>query len=266
LVIDFHTHTFPEKIAEAAMSSLESTGDVHRAIDGTVDALKASMDAYGINFSVNAAIATKPSQVQSINNTAISMLTDDMLIPLGAMHPDYPNDKYEELKRLRDAGIRGIKIHPEYQTTDISSPKYIEILQMCRELDLFCLAHGGRDISFPDTIMASPKALRSILPDIKGTTIIMAHMGGWRMWDEAEEYLFDTDVFIDTSFCFHTMNPEAMKKLIMRFGPNRVIFGSDSPWYCQGKSLEGIMDMDFKDDMLEKILYKNAIALLGEND
>ncbi|MFP4522793.1 MAG: hypothetical protein ACLFQK_11675, partial [Fibrobacterota bacterium] len=69
-IIDTHTHTWPDKIAETAVSSVAGAGGMTPFSDGTRSALEKSMKEAGISVSVSLQIATKPSQVEVINKTA----------------------------------------------------------------------------------------------------------------------------------------------------------------------------------------------------
>lgn len=263
MVIDFHTHIFPEKIADRALRSMEGTSGLTTQAAGTLAALKASMAAGGIDRSVTCPIATKPSQTESINRFAIGQLAEPGIVPLGSVHPQGEHIP-DTLQALRDAGIRGIKIHPDYQGMPIESKEYIEILQCCRALGLFCVTHAGWDASFPERPMCTPRGVRKIWDDIRGVTLIAAHMGGWKLWDEVEENLRGTDVLIDTSFSFDYLGAPAMREMILRFGPERVLFGTDSPWDGQGKARQDFLSLALPDDVTEQVFSGNALRVLGE--
>ena len=101
MVIDFHTHAFPEKIASAALSRLShAAGGLKPQSEGTVFSLKEQMEKEGVDISVVHAIATKPAQQTNVNNYAIEMDKDPAVTAFGSVHPDAP-DALFELERLR---------------------------------------------------------------------------------------------------------------------------------------------------------------------
>ena len=52
MVIDFHTHCFPEKIAERAIGKLSATSGLMPYTDGTAEGLKKLMKQDGVDISV----------------------------------------------------------------------------------------------------------------------------------------------------------------------------------------------------------------------
>ena len=114
MVIDFHTHTFPDKIAEKTIAYLAEKGKVTPVRAGTLSALKEGMKESGTDYSVIVPIATVPKQVESINRLAAELNGKDGIIYAGAIHPDY-EDIDGALDFIKPAGLFGIKIHPDYQ-------------------------------------------------------------------------------------------------------------------------------------------------------
>jgi hypothetical protein len=114
MIIDFHTHCFPDALAPRAMASLTATFNTmsisSAQYDGTAAGLIDSMTRYGITRSVVCNIATNAHQNHKVNDFAISMKDSPDLIPLGSLHPDC-EDPEAEINRLCAAGIKGIKIH-----------------------------------------------------------------------------------------------------------------------------------------------------------
>ena len=65
-IIDFHTHAFPDQIAEKAMQKLQQNCIVKACLNGTLYDLLHSMDKSGIEKAVLCNIATKPDQFEAI--------------------------------------------------------------------------------------------------------------------------------------------------------------------------------------------------------
>lgn len=70
MIIDFHTHIFPDKIAGATIEKLSKASDSKAYTDGTKDGLQKSMEESGVDISVVLPVATKPQQFLSINRYA----------------------------------------------------------------------------------------------------------------------------------------------------------------------------------------------------
>ncbi len=276
MIIDIHTHTFPDKIAELAVSKLSATGHIPYFSNGTAMGLKESMKRSGIDYSVVLPVATNPLKLSSMNTFSIENNGKDNLIYFGAMHPDSPDWK-EQLERLSQNGIKGIKIHPVYQDVDIDDIRYLRILSRAAELGLIVLMHSGDDIGFPGVVRCSPKMTANALRQVGDMKIILAHMGGWKNWREVADYLAPTSAMLDTSFALgkitpldntysddflNLLNEKEFLKLVKAFGVDRILFGTDSPWTDQKESLEKIKKLPLSQDDLQNILYKNAKKIL----
>ncbi len=275
MIIDFHTHTFPDKVAAVAIPKMQQASHSKAFTDGTLGGLKASMAKAGIDGSVLLPVATNPLKVSSINDLSITKNGKDGLIWFGCIHPDMEDWK-EELARIADAGLKGIKIHPQYQGVDIDDIRYLRILSRAAELGLLVLTHAGDDIGFPGEVRISPEMVLSALKQVGDLPLILAHMGGWKNWERVE-MLGETSVYLDTAFSLGTITPidghyapeelqmlseERFCNLIRTFGSERILFGSDSPWTDQGESLSAIRHLPLTDAEKENILGQNAAKLL----
>ncbi|MBQ1368428.1 MAG: amidohydrolase family protein [Firmicutes bacterium] len=292
MIIDIHTHTFPDRIARAAIDKLSKAAHAAAFTDASNQSLLSSMEKAGIDLSVIAPVATSPAQVEKINDSAARLTEtymtasseDVQLMSFGCIHPDYPHFR-EELKRLISLGIRGIKLHPVYQGVNIDDIRFLRILDCAASLGLVVLTHAGLDIGFPGVVHCSPMMCRHALEEIGPFPFILAHMGGWHEWEDVLELLPGTGCYIDTSFSTDSftplsdgywkegeekmLSPEAFVRLVRAFGADHVIFGSDSPWSDQKVSLDWIRDCgpDGKHALSAEIaLTQEEIQLiLGEN-
>lgn len=277
MIIDFHTHTFPEKIAAHALAHMQSMS--HNAVftDGTVAGLQASMKLAGVSRSVVLPVVTNPEKASHINDVSISHDPSDGLIYFGGVHPD-TTYWHEELSRIQQAGLKGIKLHPLQQGTNIDDPRYLRILERCGELGLIVVLHAGADPGFPGQVRCTPKMIRAALDQVGPVQLVAAHMGSLLYWDSVPEYLLDTGVYIDTSFAlgkmaqtqehFYTddelqlLTDARFCELVELFGKERVLFGTDSPWNRQVYTRKQIDSLPLSEDTREHIYWKNACRLL----
>ncbi|MBR4183630.1 MAG: amidohydrolase family protein [Lachnospiraceae bacterium] len=282
MLIDFHTHTFPDKIAASAISKLAATADTRPHTNGTSKALTQATADNGLDYSVVLPIATKPSQTNSINERAVwqnRLSSSTRLISLGTIHPDNEDYSYI-LKSLRESGIIGIKIHPVYQRTFIDDERFMNIIACAESLNMFTVAHGGYDIGFPGLDLVSPEHVSNVMKKIRPKHLILAHMGGWGCWDEVENTLLEDDftrenIYLDTAFCLRPeddsgiggntifLDNEQFVRIVKKIGAHRVLFGTDSPWSDQGDSLKVIKKSGLSPDELSLILGENAAKILG---
>lgn len=283
-VIDIHVHAFPDNIAGKAVGKLQGMSHTKPFTDGTVAGLAASMTEAGIACSVLQPVATSSKQVPHVNDSAMRINergAEAGIFSFGCMYPDF-EDWHGELGRIARAGLKGIKIHPVYQGVDIDDKRYLNILCRAGELGLIVLMHAGLDVSFhgADGGQALPEKILRAVRSVGPVTLILAHMGGWRCWDEAEELLSGTGAYIDTALSIGSMTPngdgyyrtpdelamlsvDGATRLIRRFGADRVLFGTDSPWSSQADTLRTIQALPLTEDEKAAILYGNAARLLG---
>ena len=140
-IIDMHTHVFPDKIAENTVRFLEQEAETEACLNGTVYDLKRSMKEAGISISVNQPIATTPAQVRSINDWAKG-IEDGEIISFGTIHPLLENFA-EEIGRIRKMGIKGVKIHPDYQKFHPDDESVFPIYESLIENDMILLFHAS---------------------------------------------------------------------------------------------------------------------------
>lgn len=281
MIVDFHTHTFPERIAAPTIQKLAHMSHIKPFSDGSNSGLAASMAAAGVDYSVVLPVATNTRQVCHVNDSA-AQVNDNYrktgIISFGCMHPDFPDWK-EELARIVNMGLKGIKLHPVYQDVDLDDPRYLRILDRCGELGLIVLTHAGLDIGIPGKVNCSPDMTLRALKQVGPVRMILAHMGGWRNWDQVEELLVDTDAYLDTSFTLGRMTPlgdgfygpselnmmeeEQFLRMVREFGADRLVFGTDSPWGGQAEDVARFRALPLTDEEKAAILGGNAQKLLG---
>lgn len=268
MIIDFHTHIFPPKIASKTIEILENnifkeTGKHEKAVIGaTIDDLLTSMSDNEIDFSVVLPIATNTHQSTTINNYAAQINSIPNVFSFGSLHP-FQEDWESVLYDIKDKGLKGIKLHPEYQQFYIDCPESVRILKKCEELGLIVVLHTGRDIGIAPPVHCSPKRLANLLnSEISGKNIIAGHLGGWKMWDDVEKYLVGTPVMLDTAYTVSYISKEQLLRIIKNHGSEKILFATDSPWESQGFTKKYINDLPITETEKNNILYQNAKKLL----
>lgn len=262
-LIDFHVHYFPDGIVDKAIASLSESGGVQPFGNGSLDSLRKFMDEDGVVLSVNMPVATKADQVKSINRQMIEQnKTGKRVICFGAMHPDFyrVGNVQEELSFIAASGVKGIKLHPEYQDFYPDDSRMLDIYDSCRKLGLIVMFHAGRDLAFKD-VHGTPRGFAEVAK-IKNLKIICAHMGGYRMWDEVETYLVGLEgVYLDTSFSMEMENTQ-MKEIIVGHGAYKILFATDFPWQRASDIVQKIKSLDIGANYEGMIFNRNAHWLL----
>ena len=266
MLTDFHTHIFPDKIAEKTIKLLESNireeYRPHKAeLRGTLDALKQSMHENNVDISLVLPIATNVKQSTTINNFAASINGIDGIYSLGSLHP-MQSDWESVLYDIKEKGLKGIKLHPEYQQFYIDSKESIQILKKSEELDLITVLHSGKDIGIDPPVHCTPERLSHVLDYVKGDKIVAAHLGGWKLWDDVEKYLVGTPIYFDTAFTLNFITDEQLLRIIKNHGSEKILHATDSPWEKQGRMAKHLSALPLSEEDCNNIFYKNAKKLL----
>lgn len=280
MIIDFHTHVFPDKIAAAVIDKLSRTSKSIAFTDGSLSGLLNSMEKFGVDISVILPVATHTAQVEKINNSAAQMnekFSEHGILSFASMHPDFENYR-AELSRIKNLGFKGIKVHPVYQGTNLDDKKFLRIFDRAAELNLIVVTHAGLDIGFPGVVKCSPKMARNVIEEIGDFKFVLAHMGGWKNWDEVLIELADKNIFMDTSFStgkiparkdfswkaedLNLLDGKKFLEFVKIFGAEKILFGTDSPWTSPKESAEFIKNLSIANEDKNKILGLNARELL----
>ena len=268
MTIDFHAHIFPDKIAEKTIHSMEKQAGIKAFYPGCLSGLKQSMKEGGIDYSVVLPVVTKPAQFESINRFAAGINGKDGIFSFGGIHPDN-EDIPEKLAYIRSLGLKGIKLHPDYQgPTYIDDPRYIRILKECIRQDLCCVIHAGMDVGIPVPIHCPPDRaylmLNEVLKDCrKDSKIVLAHMGGHMQWELVEKMLVGQNVYFDLAYSIKEIDRNALLRIIKNHGAKRILFATDFPWSSQKESVRFVKSLPLPQNDIDDILYRNGAGLLG---
>ncbi|MDR1939549.1 MAG: amidohydrolase family protein [Clostridiales bacterium] len=266
-MIDFHAHIYPDALAAGVLQKLgAAAGEV--VVEPSTDGTKAGTVEYfrqnGVDRFVVLNIATREKQHKNVNDFAIALSAEPDIISFGSVYPT--GDNFEpELLRLKAAGIKGIKLHPEYQDFEIDDERAFRVYDMCRSLGLMISFHSGYDLAYMHRLNCPPDKVKKVIRLFPNCTFIFAHFGGYRVFDGVLESFAGENCFIDTSFVslFDREYLPVLNKIIKKHGAERMLFGSDTPWMHVKKSIELIDSLDLTDGEKDKIFDKNARALLG---
>jgi len=276
MIIDFHTHAFPDKIAFKAIDILASSSKIEPFHNGKIEDLSIKTKESGIDYSLVLPVVTSPKQTKSINDFAVMINNSkeyNNILSFAGMHPDYLEYE-EELLRIKKLGLKGIKLHPEYQNTYIDDIKYIRIIDKAFELGLIVIIHAGIDIGIESDIKASPKRIINCYNNLKNKGIfVLAHMGSWKMWDEVYEEILTKDFYIDTAFSLgyamqqnkkiDLLTKEEINKFIKKHGSTKILFGTDSPWANQKEYVQFMKNLNLEQEDYDNIMGLNAKKILN---
>lgn len=256
-IIDAHAHIFPDKIAAGASGGIARFYDMPTVYDGRVDTLFDAGEAAGVSHFVVQSVATVPEQVSSINQFIAGQMQchPDRLTGLGTLHPSSA-DVGADFDQIIQLGLKGIKLHPDFQKFNIDDPAAFAIYERAEGV-LPMLIHSG-DHRYD---YSHPRRLKRALRQFPKLTVIAAHFGGWSVWPEAAAHLTDTGVYVDTSSSLYALSAAQAREMIDLFGADHVLFGTDYPMWDYKIEMERFDRLDLDELSRQKILYGNAKRL-----
>lgn len=262
MLIDFHTHCFPDSLAAKAIPKLShAAGGLLPNTDGTLDGLRASMKRNGVDISVVMNIATNAEQMKKVNDFAAKTNNKKDIFAFGSVFP-LAEDAFDELERIKGLGLSGIKLHPEYQGFSVDDERLFPLWRKVSELGLITLFHAGVDYGFTPPYGATPKKLAAALRHFS-SPVIAAHWGGLDCGEDVINHLCGLDIYFDISFGYGTMPKYIAEKIVEKHGTSKLLFGSDTPWHTPEMELRLLTSLGLSEDELENIKGKNAKKLLG---
>lgn len=262
MLIDFHTHCFPDKIAKKALDKLSYiSGGMERYTDGTINGLKKSMQDENVDAAVVLSIATNEHQMESVNNYAAAVNNNSDIFSFGSVYPDAKN-ALDELERIKSLGLKGVKLHPEYQGFYVDDEKMKPIYKKISQLGLILVFHAGYDYGYPLPFHGMPENFKNALKWID-TPTVAAHWGGIDCGAKVLELLCGTDLYFDTSFGYGQMPRMIAMQIIEKHGVDKMLFATDSPWHTVEMEKKFLNTLDLSESELNAIYSVNAKRLLG---
>lgn len=261
-VVDFHAHAFPDGLAATAIARLEAQpGNAKAVLDGTIGSLLRSMDDAGIAASVVACIATKPEQFPAILAWC-KAIASDRIIPLPSFHPFDPQ-ALDRIEAVRDAGFRGIKLHPYYQQFDMDDPRLLPVYERLEARGLLHLSHTGFDTAFPRVRKCDAARILRLLDRFPRLRLVTSHMGGWMDWGETRRLLLGRPIYMEISYSMEFMSDAEAREILLGHPQDYLLFGTDSPWSSQRAAVERVLSLGLGPEREAALLWANARRLLA---
>ena len=169
---------------------------------------------------------------------------------------------------IKDNGLSGLKIHPNNLNIPFDDLRMVPVLRKAAELKIPVMVHsnptmvGFHDDCAPDRI----NKMIQIFPDV---TFIASHLGGMK-WQDALSALTYVDISYILPKLYEIYGRDMTERILKSFGADRLIFGTDFPQVYKTKAEDvyerycSILDeMNFSDEDMEKIAYKNICKILN---
>ncbi len=262
MFFDMHVHFFPDKLAPRAVASLMETARGEAATEGTREDTLRRFKEWGVDGGLALHIATNPKQQENVNNFA-KEAQGGRLLSFGSVHPE-AETAIAELSRIKDMGLIGIKLHPDYQNFYVEEERVFPIYAECERLGLPIAFHAGWDPISPDDVHCKAEKLRYVAECFPRLRIIAAHMGASHTPEEAKKHLTGlANLWLDTAYMDKFLDTASFEDLVKTFGAEKILFATDCPWSDAPAIVEIIEHSGLSEEEKQRIFYQNAFALLG---
>lgn len=259
---DTHVHFFPDKLADKALPKLREISQCETHSDGTRSGTVKNFAEWGCAGGMVLHIATNAHQQTSVNNFAKESQHGNLYC-FGSVYP-YAENALEEMVRIKEMGLYGIKLHPDYQEFFIGDEGALPIYAQAEKLGLPIAFHTGRDPLSPNLIHCPADVLGKIADLFPRLTIIAAHMGGMDTPQEAAKHLAGKkNVYFDTAFASRFLDAASFTQLVKLHGADKVLFATDCPWSTLPAEKALLEAADLSPSEKERIAYRNAEELFG---
>lgn len=267
MVIDMHTHIWPDAMAERTVEKLAQIGGVKAYGNGTLSSLEETMARDGVDLSVLLPVITKPEQFEMVNRVASTYNGRKSILSFGGIHPRN-TDIREKVKTIKALGLKGVKIHPDYQGEFIDSIEYQNIIKEALGLGLIVVSHAGRDVGLYETVHCTPARVARIYEELsleqnQDNRLVLAHTGGCDQWEEVLTYLAGKKLYFDISFTAGRIDDGLFVEIVKKHGAERMMFGTDYPWSSAEETMEWVKGLPLSNREKELILGGTACGLLG---
>lgn len=259
-VINSHCHIYPEKIASKAVEGIKNFYDLNMSLNGRTDDLIKDGSKVGVVHYLVHSVATTPKQVKSINEFISYEVKshNGLFTGFGTLHPD-SDDIEGDFNYLCDLGLKGIKLHPDFQLFALNEKKAFDLGEVIAAGDVPLLIHCG-DFRYN---YSNPEQLIPFLDNFPDLTVIGAHFAGWSMWEDATRQLSGREnLYVDLSSSLYALSAETANELIHAYGTDKVLWGTDYPMWDSVSEMEYFNMIDLTDEERSMILYENAAKLL----
>lgn len=195
------------------------------------------------------------------HDAIIPFVCADVLLYSGEENAAHVRDLAE------NRGARGVKLHGPAEGFFMGDERLWPTYTVCRELDLPVIGHSGPDRE--GNGFAEPRAFGAVLKAFPEVPIVLAHMGGatWQQALEvAESYdnaYFDCCEVIEWTHSENGPSDRELAQLIRDIGAERVMMGSDFPWYDLDRTVDRVMSLPILSmEEKEGIVGANAERIL----
>lgn len=261
MIIDVHCHAWPDGIARRALAGRST--QLPRRGDGTVGGLRQAMARAEVDQAVVLGVADEARHVGGVNRFVAAQKAEGFL-GFGTVHPDL--SVAENMRILRETGVRGVKLHSLFQGFAYTDPRMMEMYEAFGS-EIAVIAHVGHGGDAAANSRGTPAMIREIVTTFPGLRVAACHFGGYHRLDDAEQELLGLDVYLETSWppTLAELDPARVRRIIDKHGSDKIVFGSDWPMADPAAEIRAIDKLGLTGAAVEGILGGNFQRFMGED-
>jgi predicted TIM-barrel fold metal-dependent hydrolase len=283
MIIDSHTHLFPQKIISGVSSRRALVEELDLDIEGAKQrsSVKALINACQ-EAQVEACLVLPTAAAEDVpeTNRRFQKTAQEQarLYAAGTLHPAC-KENASELKKLEARKVRALKFCTFSQEFGLKNPETERLFDL---IETFNHDTGHGFFAVLDTFykadtyfgtspqhLTTPAGLGRLVRKHGEIVFVGAHMGGLcAPFDEIVEHLPPApNLYLETSNAAHTLKADQFVQLLELHGPQKILFGTDWPWFHAQDELERIDQLmnraGFDEADKQKVLYGNIAGLMG---
>ena len=272
MIIDVHSHDFPDSIALRAMSGMSrmTEGVLYPVGDGTLANHCEHLALAGIDKAVSCPIATKPQMFEGLFRRAVAIRDGElgeraqrMIVPFASVHPLDP-DVMAHLDMIASARLKGVKFHCYYQDFSLADRELWPIFAKIADLGLVVQCHCGSDIGWRSLRgLCGPREIAVLLKNVRGLKFVAAHLGGCDGYPpHATDLVLECGAYIDPSVLHRRWHYDEPMRILRSWPTERILFGTDFPWEHYPEAIRWVKEVRDPKDW-NSVFWGNAAKLLG---
>jgi uncharacterized protein len=220
---------------EQAIPSAAPGGET---VDAAAARWLAEMDRFGVAAAVFLALAPKPETLRRFVAAA-----PERLLAFTFVHPWESGAAATLEADIRQGGFRGLKLYPSIQRFHVHDERAYPVYERAEALGIPIVFHFGVTLDYrSDLRYSNPLDLHAVARDFPGLNLIVAHAGAGFFRETLFLAYHCANVHVDTSGSGTWMRylprpltlQEALRRLLDVFGPDRILFGTDSRHASEG--------------------------------
>jgi predicted TIM-barrel fold metal-dependent hydrolase len=175
-----------------------------------------------------------------------------------SVNPHYPELVERDLPdcdSMPDVYV-GLKFLPDYHEVKLSDERYRPALEFAQERGLLLLCHTYDGSSFN-----GPAEVRRLVENYPNIRFLMAHCVKSNWVEAAAIAREHPNVYLELTGVLGQGG--AVDILCQQAGSQKMLFGTDQPWYGQHQGIGHLLSADITDEDIHNICHRNASKLLG---